>query len=78
MRRNHKKTSGFKIWNQYNHAEDYLIYPENIGENLGIDEVSLSKGELLHLWICKYKRKPQKLYFIFFILNKKSIIFLLQ
>ena len=46
MRRHYKKTSGFKIWNQYNHAEDYLIYPENIGENLSIDEVSLSKGEL--------------------------------
>ena len=29
-----------------NHSEDYLIYPQNIGENLGIDELSLSKGEL--------------------------------
>lgn len=28
------------------HAEDYLIYPENIGKNLSIDELSLSKGEL--------------------------------
>jgi hypothetical protein len=26
--------------------EDYLIYPENIGEHLSIDELSLSKGEL--------------------------------
>lgn len=33
-------------WQQLNHAEDYLIYPENIGEHLSIDEVSLSKGEL--------------------------------
>lgn len=33
-------------WEQLNHAEDYLIYPENIGEHLSIDEVSLSKGEL--------------------------------
>ncbi len=41
-----KKISGFKDWNQLNHSEDYLIYPENIGENLGIDELSLSKGEL--------------------------------
>lgn len=41
-----KKISGFKDWNQYSHAEDYLIYPENIGEYLSIDEVSLSKGEL--------------------------------
>lgn len=41
-----KKISGFKDWDQLNHCEDYLIYPQNIGENLGIDELSLSKGEL--------------------------------
>ena len=41
-----KRISGFKQWEQYAHAEDYLIYPENIGPHLSIDEVSLSKGEL--------------------------------
>ena len=41
-----KKISGFKEWDQIKHAEDYLIYPANIGEYLSIDEVSLSKGEL--------------------------------
>lgn len=41
-----KKISGFKDWEQLNHSEEYLIYPQNIGENLGIDELSLSKGEL--------------------------------
>ena len=41
-----KKTSGFKDWDQLGHAEDYLIYPENIGENLSIVELSLSKGEV--------------------------------
>jgi transposase len=41
-----KKISGFKDWEQLNHCEDYLIYPENIGEHLSIDELSLSKGEL--------------------------------
>lgn len=41
-----KKISGFKDWEQLNHSEDYLIYPENIGEHLSIDELSLSKGEL--------------------------------
>lgn len=28
------------------HAEDYLLYPQNIGLNLCIDETSLSKGEV--------------------------------
>jgi transposase len=47
LQRHYKhKISGFKDWNQLSHAEDYLIYPENITDKLSIDEVSLSKGEL--------------------------------
>lgn len=47
LRRHYKqKVSGFKQWNQLSHAEEYLLYSENIGEHLSIDEVSLSKGEL--------------------------------
>lgn len=47
MRRSYKKfSSGFKEWEQKIHAEDYLIFPENIGKHLSIDEVSLSQGEL--------------------------------
>lgn len=38
--------SGYKQWNQLSHAQNYLIYPENITDKLSIDEVSLSKGEL--------------------------------
>jgi len=41
-----KKLSNFKTWEALEHAEDYLVYPENIGKYLSIDEVSLSKGEL--------------------------------
>ena len=40
------KISGFTSWTQKNHAEEYLIFPENIGSFLSIDEVALSKGEL--------------------------------
>ncbi len=47
LRRHYKKvSSGFKDWEQKLHAEEYMLFPENIGENLSIDEVSLSKGEL--------------------------------
>ena len=47
LQRHYKhKVSGYKQWNQLSHAEDYLIYPENITDKLSIDEVSLSKGEL--------------------------------
>lgn len=47
LQRHYKhKISGYKQWEQLSHAEDYLIYPENITDKLSIDEVSLSKGEL--------------------------------
>jgi transposase len=47
LRKHYKhQVSGYKQWAQLSHAEDYCIYPENISENLSIDEVSLSKGEL--------------------------------
>lgn len=47
LQRHYKhKVSGYKEWEQLPHAENYLIYPENITDKLSIDEVSLSKGEL--------------------------------
>lgn len=47
FRKQYKKhSSKFKEWNQLKHCEDYLLFPDNIGEFLSIDEVSLSKGEL--------------------------------
>lgn len=38
--------SGFRTWKQYSHAEEYILFPENIGEHVSLDETSLSNGEL--------------------------------
>jgi len=38
--------SDFKSWDAAEHAEDWLVFPENIGAKLSIDETSLSNGEL--------------------------------
>ncbi|MEM8522005.1 transposase [Flavobacterium sp. PL12] len=38
--------SDFKAWKQKSHAKQWLIFPENIGKRLSIDETSLSNGEL--------------------------------
>ena len=40
--------SGYRDWEAQDgtHAEQYLIFPENIGPRLSIDETSLSDGEL--------------------------------
>jgi transposase len=33
-------------WKERKHAQDWLIFPQNMGPRLSIDEVSLSQGEL--------------------------------
>lgn len=38
--------SGYRSWTAYSHADEWLVFPENIGANLAIDETSLSNGEL--------------------------------
>lgn len=38
--------SGYRTWKELSHASDWLIFPDNIGPNLAIDETSLSKGNL--------------------------------
>ena len=65
LQRHYKhKVSGYKQWDQLQHAEDYLIYPENITDSLSIDEVSLSKGELYTFVTNKNKDSR----------NKKSVV----
>jgi len=44
--RDYKQVSGYEDWEQRHHSREYLVFPENIGERLSIDEVSLNKGEL--------------------------------
>lgn len=38
--------SNYLEWEQREHADEWLIFPENIGPYLSIDETSLSQGEL--------------------------------
>lgn len=38
--------SDYKDWDQREHAAEWLLYPENVGPYLSIDETSLSNGEL--------------------------------
>ncbi len=47
LARNYKKhLSDFEVWDQKDHAQDWVLYPENIGPHVCIDEVALSQGEL--------------------------------
>jgi len=38
--------SDFKVWEAKDHACEWLVFPENTGEYLSIDETALSDGEL--------------------------------
>lgn len=38
--------SGFTVWEQLDHASDWVLFENNIGKRLSIDETSLSQGEL--------------------------------
>ncbi|MBI5221961.1 MAG: transposase [Candidatus Magasanikbacteria bacterium] len=38
--------SGFHQWGQKSHADQWMLFPQNIGANLSIDEVAVSNGEL--------------------------------
>jgi transposase len=58
------QVSGYHQWEQKHHAEDYLIFPENITDSISIDEVSLSKGELYTIVTNKNTKCK----------NKKSVI----
>ena len=45
--RQYKETlSGYRSWKQLSHAQRWLLFEDNIGRNIAIDETSLSNGEL--------------------------------
>ena len=72
MQRHYKKNvSGYKQWNQKAHADEYLIYPDNLGEYISIDEVSLSKGEL-YTYLTNKKGRGKKGTLIASITGTKS------
>ncbi|MDG2431931.1 transposase [Flavobacterium sp.] len=51
--------SSFKTWEPRKHAHNWIIYPENIGTHLAIDEVALSHGELYTI-VTNKKAKGKK------------------
>lgn len=47
LQRQYKKhISDFSDWSQKKHAEKWLLFPDNIGTQLSLDETSLSNGDL--------------------------------
>jgi len=38
--------SDFRNWDQKSHAEEWMLFPRNVGKHLSIDEVAVTNGEL--------------------------------
>lgn len=51
--------SDFKAWEQKSHAKAWLLFPENIGEYLSIDETAFTNGELYTI-VTNKKAKGKK------------------
>ena len=45
----------YKQWDQLAHCDKYILFPENIGPHLIIDETSVSQGELYTIVTNKLK-----------------------
>lgn len=50
LRKQYKEViSDYRTWDQLEHADEYLLFPDNIGEDLSLDETCLSNGEVYTL-----------------------------
>jgi transposase len=52
--------SGYRAWQEKAHAKEWLVFPENIGTHLSIDETSLSNGELYTIVTNKANKGKKK------------------
>ena len=60
FQRQYKRSiSNFKHWEQKPHAEDWILYPENLSHQLSPDEVALSDSEL-YIALTSKKGKVRK------------------
>ena len=66
-----RSISNFKDWEQKPHAEDWILYPENLSHQLSLDEVALSDGELYTVLTSK-KAKGRKGSIVAIIKGTKS------
>lgn len=47
LRKQYKEViSGYREWDQLGHAAEYILYPENLGADMSLDETCLSNGDV--------------------------------
>lgn len=47
LRKQYKeKLSDYRSWGQLEHADEHVIFPDNIGQDMSLDETCLSNGDV--------------------------------
>ena len=47
LRKQYKeKISNYRNWEQLEHAQEYMLFPDNFGDDMSLDETCLSNGEV--------------------------------
>lgn len=47
LRKQYKeKLSDYRTWEQLEHADEYILFPENIGQDMSLDETCLNNGDV--------------------------------
>ena len=47
LRKQYKEIiSDYRTWSELDHAEEYILYPQNLGPNMSLDETCLSNGDV--------------------------------
>ncbi|MFH6999377.1 hypothetical protein ACHRVZ_15720 [Flavobacterium sp. FlaQc-57] len=72
LQRQYKKhLSSFNTWAPPEHAHEWIIYPENLGTHLSIDEVALSQDELFTI-VTNKEAKGKKGYLVVIVAGTKA------
>lgn len=45
-KQNKEKISDYRKWEQQEHAAEYMLFPDNFGKDMSLDETCLSNGEV--------------------------------
>lgn len=51
--------SGFREWSELEHSDEWLVFPENIGQHVSIDETCLTAGEVYTI-VCNKEAHGRK------------------
>ena len=68
LRKQYKeKISGYRSWEQLGHSAEYILFPDNFGGDMSLDETCLSSGEVYTVLTNKAGRGRRPAFFFFLL-----------